>query len=117
MVMNMKWGSTRSPHLLTRCKALRLKTCFRPLFRQSYSSGRGGLSILNPSIAAVLASPPSTESQPRQQITVVGFVRTIRNQKLRSFVEVGDGSTVYPLQAVLEPLQAKGSVSSECLQL
>lgn len=39
---------------------------------------------------------------------MVGFVRTIRNQKLRSFVEVGDGSTVYPLQAVLEPLQAKG---------
>ena len=69
---------------------------------------------MNPSIAAVLASPPSTESQPRQQITVVGFVRTVRNQKLRSFVAVGDGSTVHPLQAVLEPLHAKGSVSSEC---
>lgn len=112
----MRWGSSRSPHLLARCKALSSKTSSRPPFHQWYSSGRGGLSIVNPNIAAVLATPPSTESQPGEQITVVGFVRTIRNQKLRSFVEVGDGSTVYPLQAVLEPLQAKGSVSRTCLQ-
>lgn len=46
-----------------------------------------------------------------QPVTVAGFVRTIRNQKQRSFVELGDGSTIYPLQAVLSPSHAKGYVS------
>ncbi|KAL8949370.1 MAG: hypothetical protein Q9222_004520 [Ikaeria aurantiellina] len=41
-------------------------------------------------------------------IDVVGSVRTIRRQKQRTFVEIGDGSTVQSLQAVLNPKDAQG---------
>jgi len=37
---------------------------------------------------------------------VTGHIRTIRNQKRRSFVEIGDGSTIRSLQALLDPAQA-----------
>ncbi len=108
----MRWRSARcSPHLRTKSNFLSPSAGFR----QRYSSGRGGLSISNPSIASVLALRPKSEGEQSQRITVAGFVRTIRNQKLRSFLEVGDGSTVYPLQAVLPPIHAKGYVSSRIL--
>ncbi|KAL9027772.1 MAG: hypothetical protein Q9196_003754 [Gyalolechia fulgens] len=41
-------------------------------------------------------------------IEIVGAVRTIRKQKHRAFVEIGDGSSVQSLQAVLNPDQAEG---------
>lgn len=41
---------------------------------------------------------------------MTGSVRTIRNQKHRSFLELGDGSTTQTLQALLEPTQADGYV-------
>lgn len=107
----------------------------------SYSSDRGGggrgPNLSNhPSVASVLAFRPSSSSSSSdpspnngggvgvvarlpllqrggtQPVTVAGFIRTIRNQKQRSFVELGDGSTLFPLQAVLSPSQAKGYVSS-----
>ena len=65
--------------------------------------------VSNPSIATLLATPPRGDAH---TITAVGSVRTIRNQKQRSFVELGDGSTVHSLQALLEPAQAEGSVDS-----
>ena len=61
-----------------------------------------------PTIASLVARTPVGNDQESRRITVAGFVRTVRNQKLRSFVEIGDGSTVESLQAVLEPHQAKG---------
>lgn len=61
----------------------------------------------SPSVAAVLATPPTHD---QRIVTVVGSVRTVRNQKHLSFVELGDGSTVQSLQAVLEPSQAEGYV-------
>lgn len=63
----------------------------------------------SPSVAAVLATPPTHD---QHIVTVVGSVRTVRNQKHLTFVELGDGSTVQSLQAVLEPSQAKGYVLS-----
>ena len=79
----------------------------------SYSSDRGrGPSLSNPSVASVLAlrPDPNGAGPQRTQVTVAGFVRTIRNQKQRSFVELGDGSTLYALQAVVSPSHAKGYV-------
>lgn len=61
----------------------------------------------SPNIATVLATPPQHGGR---TITVEGSIRTIRNQKQRSFVELGDGSTAYPLQAVLDPQLADGHV-------
>lgn len=66
----------------------------------------------HPSIATILATPPTAHGE---IITAVGSVRTIRNQKQRSFVEIGDGSTVHPVQALLRPAQAQGSVRSLCV--
>lgn len=66
------------------------------------------LRISNPSIATILASPPALDEH---IVKATGSVRTIRNQKHRSFVELGDGSTTQSLQAVLEPAQAEGCVS------
>lgn len=60
-----------------------------------------------PNIATIVATRPKGDGE---VITAVGSVRTIRNQKQRSFVEIGDGSTVHPLQALLQPAQAQGSV-------
>lgn len=56
-------------------------------------------------IATILATPPRNGGH---AITVEGSIRTIRNQKQRSFVELGDGSTAYPIQAVLDPQLAEG---------
>ena len=58
-------------------------------------------------IATILATPPGHGGH---TITVEGSIRTIRNQKQRSFVELGDGSTAFPLQAVLDPQLAEGQV-------
>ena len=66
------------------------------------------LRVSHPSIASLLARSPSCDDRESQRVVVTGFVRTVRNQKLRSFVEIGDGSSTKSLQAVLEPHQAKG---------
>lgn len=58
-----------------------------------------------PNIATILATPPRNGGH---TVTVEGSIRTVRNQKQRSFVELGDGSTAYPLQAVLDPQLADG---------
>lgn len=39
-------------------------------------------------------------------VEVDGWVRSVRKQKQVAFVHLGDGSTSFPLQAVLKPEQA-----------
>ena len=58
-------------------------------------------------IATILSKDPQ-EASTLQSTRVVGTIRTIRNQKRHSFVEIGDGSTPRSLQALLEPHQAEG---------
>ena len=58
-------------------------------------------------IATILNRKPDQHGT-LQPTRVIGTVRTIRNQKRRSFVEIGDGSTSRSLQALLEPHQAEG---------
>lgn len=113
----MLFGLVRSSHRLSRRSHLLLSQCGAS-FRQQYSyssnrdRGGGGPSLSNPSVASVLALRPDSNGggPQRTQVTVAGFVRTIRNQKQRSFVELGDGSTLYALQAVVSPSHAKGYV-------
>ena len=57
-------------------------------------------------LASVLSKASNLESG--SEITLAANVRTIRNQKQRSFVKLGDGSTPTELQAVLKPAQADG---------
>lgn len=50
-----------------------------------------------------LKRPPSgIESLINQEVTIKGWVRTVRNQKTFSFVEVNDGSTLSNFQVVIE---------------
>lgn len=65
------------------------------------------LRVSNRSIADLLAIAPSIADN---QVTAFGSVRTVRKQKHHAFVEVGDGSTIHTLQAILEPPQAEGYV-------
>ena len=65
------------------------------------------LPTISPNVATILATPPRHGGH---TITVEGSIRTIRNQKQRSFVEIGDGSTAHSLQAVLDPRLAEGHV-------
>jgi hypothetical protein len=57
------------------------------------------------SVAHLLDTPPPDPDN----VTVNGFIRSIRNQKQRSFASVGDGSSLEPLQALLTPEQAQRS--------
>ncbi|KAL8828099.1 MAG: hypothetical protein Q9170_006748 [Blastenia crenularia] len=60
-----------------------------------------------PTVANALALRTS-EDHDNTIIEVFGAVRTIRKQKHRAFLEIGDGSSVHTLQAVLNPAQAEG---------
>lgn len=47
--------------------------------------------------------PPGAPSPVGTQVTVKGWVRTVRNQKTFSFIEINDGSTLSNLQIVATP--------------
>ncbi|KAL8917064.1 MAG: hypothetical protein Q9208_008180 [Pyrenodesmia sp. 3 TL-2023] len=85
------------------------RTCYRPL-QISENPGRRSLSSaprILPTVASVLALR-TIDSHEDTAIQVAGSVRTIRKQKLRAFLEIGDGSTVHGLQVLLTPDQAYG---------
>jgi asparaginyl-tRNA synthetase len=62
-------------------------------------------------VAKLLNSSPSDRS-----VTVNGFIRSIRNQKTRSFAVIGDGTSLEPLQALLTPVQAQRYVFFSTLE-
>ena len=99
----MIWRSIRSSHFLP-------ATCpgnlFIPPCRRWLSNKSSPSAYQN--IATILDFRPSTEQQESQPIVVTGHVRTVRNQKARSFVEIGDGSSIHSLQAIVAPWQAVG---------
>ena len=70
------------------CRSLHISTAFRDA---------------QPSIAQVLDVGPIDSDK----VVINGFVRSIRNQKQRSFASIGDGSSLEPLQALLTPEQAQ----------
>ncbi|KAL9065905.1 MAG: hypothetical protein Q9157_007313 [Trypethelium eluteriae] len=58
--------------------------------------------------AALLERGTSNGIGEPQDVTVTGFVRSVRKQKQRAFVALGDGSSYKPLQALVHPDQADG---------
>ncbi|KAI9816545.1 MAG: Asparaginyl-tRNA synthetase [Pycnora praestabilis] len=76
--------------------------------------------IFTPSntIAAILAASHNSPLQgEKADLTVNGFVRSVRNQKRMSFAVIGDGSTIEPLQAVLTSSQAEGLSTGTGVQI
>jgi asparaginyl-tRNA synthetase len=49
---------------------------------------------------------PDAAGEVEQDVTVNGWVRSVRKQKRIAFAHVGDGTTARALQAVLKPEQA-----------
>lgn len=41
-----------------------------------------------------------------QEVRMHGFIRSVRKQKRIAFAEISDGSTIEPVQAILQPAQA-----------
>ena len=64
-------------------------------------------------VASILALSTSAETKATHYVQVIGHVRTVRKQKYRSFVEIGDGSTIYTIQAMLDSSQAEGYVQED----
>lgn len=83
----------------------RLPACLRRAF---YSSTRA-YSAAPSSVAHLLQAPPADPDN----VCVNGFIRSIRNQKQRSFASIGDGSSLEPLQALLPPQLAQRSAPPE----
>lgn len=84
-------------------RVLRL-TLRRATRRSLHACGRGHGPA---SVAALLGAEAQSDD-----VIVEGYVRSIRNQKTRSFAAIGDGSTVDSLQALLSPEQAQGYKST-----
>lgn len=94
----MIWHYPRQPWLMFRC--IQLHICRR------YSSKP--LAGEYRTIAQVFESSQPFDSDRPSLISVTGTVRTVRKQKKISFAAIGDGSTIQPLQVVLQPAQAEG---------
>lgn len=61
----------------------------------------------NSSVASLLSSISSSDASQPRDVTVNGFVRSVRKQKRVAFAHLGDGSSLDPLQVVLSPEQAE----------
>lgn len=46
-----------------------------------------------------------------------GFIRSVRKQKRIAFAEISDGSTIEPVQAILQPVQAAEYVFLLCARM
>ncbi len=86
------------------------QSCLTSRCIQSYLSRRYSSETLARcrTIAQVLETSPTSDSELPSIISVAATVRTVRKQKKISFAAIGDGSTIQPLQMVLEPVQAQG---------
>lgn len=76
----------------------------RQTFRQT--SWLRLLSTRTVRIADLLQSTPSDDTTLTKDVTVHGFVRSVRRQKRIAFAAIGDGSTLRSLQIVLDPITA-----------
>ncbi|KAL8794146.1 MAG: hypothetical protein Q9195_003331 [Heterodermia aff. obscurata] len=96
----MRWAPSRLPRCLSQS---------RSPHHTARTASHNANATLTPDqdIATILNRKPDQHGT-LQPTRVIGTVRTIRNQKRRSFVEIGDGSTSRSLQALLEPHQAEG---------
>lgn len=78
--------------MLSRCGPL------RAAWRATKNRSKASISTLPLTIKQLLASSPDTTVN----TAVTGFVKSIRKQKRYAFADISDGSTPFPLQAVIE---------------
>lgn len=86
------------------CAVRRLDTACRQRF-----STRSGVSQRRALIVDLLeydSFNPDAAGETEENVTVNGWVRSVRKQKRIAFAHIGDGTTTKPLQAVLKPEQA-----------
>lgn len=80
-----------------------------PLTRRYVTSGSGSASasgnVASRSVARLLEWKPQEEAR---DVVVNGFIRSVRSMKSRSFVALGDGSSLASLQALVPTNQAQG---------
>jgi asparaginyl-tRNA synthetase len=78
----------------------------------TWHRGRRCISSSSPTtIASLLSSTPPQAHPSSGDLTLNGFVRTVRKQKRVAFAAIGDGSSMQTAQAILTPEQADGSVA------
>lgn len=78
---------------------------FRPQALTSYRRHMHGDNGARRSIAKLLEWKPQEKAS---DVVVTGFIRSVRSMKSRSFVALGDGSSLAPLQAIVPMNQAEG---------
>lgn len=58
-------------------------------------------------VVDILKNSQPANGSKREDITVTGFIRSVRKQKRVGFAAIGDGSSIEALQTVLTPQQAE----------
>lgn len=100
----MPWHPLRYRHPLQPYRwSTETRVAQRPWRRNNAST----TNLRLPNIHSALALRTRHDQQ-TTAIEVAGSVRSVRKQKSRAFLAIGDGSTVHVLQAVLHPDQAQG---------
>ncbi|PIA97077.1 Asparagine--tRNA ligase, mitochondrial, partial [Cercospora beticola] len=97
------------------CAVRRLDTACRQRF-----STRSGVSQRRALIVDLLeydSFNPDAAGETEENVTVNGWVRSVRKQKRIAFAHIGDGTTTKPLQAVLKPEQAASLSYGSAVQL
>ncbi|KAK7723512.1 asparaginyl-tRNA synthetase [Diaporthe eres] len=89
-----------------------------PLTRRYVTSGSGSGSgsgnVASRSVARLLEWKPQEEVR---DVVVNGFIRSVRSMKSRSFVALGDGSSLASLQALVPTNQAQGLALGAAVRL
>lgn len=70
-------------------------------------------STLPPSISQLFQNPPPLESE----LTINGYIKSVRSLKKVSFVDLSDGSSHQNLMCVLSPAQATGLKTGQSIEL
>ncbi|KAL8870237.1 MAG: hypothetical protein Q9174_003676, partial [Haloplaca sp. 1 TL-2023] len=98
--------------VLPRSRALNIlrlhRTCNTSQFSIYHNSCNPLRSLPHLSTIANALHRRTKEDGQGDALEILGSVRTVRKQKWRAFLEIGDGSTVHGLQAVLSPAQGQG---------
>lgn len=99
-----------------------MQTCRRTFATSLTRFGSNASTTARPSVlrcSQILNS--SKQNQPcsleDQEIKVNGFIRSVRKQKRFAFAEISDGSTIQPLQAILNPAQAADLSTGTAVQI
>lgn len=98
-----RWSSTQARF------TLRKRSVAGPSIT-GFAARRDKSATTRQSVAELLELSPQADAP--ESVELRAFIRSIRKQKKKAFAAVDDGSSLRPLQAVLEPEQAQRSAPS-----